>query len=114
MINADTIEGGAGNDTINGLDSDDLFTGGSGNDTFVFNSNFGEDVITDFQAGALSDDLIQFASLIFRTLVRFFNDVLAVAVQDGTDTVITSSTTNKITFNNVTLTDLNQDDFSFV
>lgn len=56
----DSIDGGAGNDTIRGNDGDDTLIGGTGNDsltggddddTFVFNPGDGVDTITDFNAG---------------------------------------------------------------
>ena len=46
----DRISGGGGTDTLKGLEGDDRFSGGPGNDTFVFAPNFGNDVITDFDA----------------------------------------------------------------
>ena len=46
-----TIYGTGGNNTIHSTSGSDLLTGGGGVDTFVFSStNFGKDVITDFQA----------------------------------------------------------------
>jgi serralysin len=45
---ADLINGFAGNDTITGLAGNDTLTGGPGADRFVFSSNQGRDVITDY------------------------------------------------------------------
>lgn len=62
---ADTLTGGAGNDTISGLDGNDSLTGGAGNDTFVVTdltqAANGSDVITDFNFGTstTSVDVIQ-------------------------------------------------------
>ncbi len=56
----DSIDGGAGSDTITGNGGDDTLiggtgadslTGGDGDDTYVFNSGDGVDTITDFNAG---------------------------------------------------------------
>jgi Ca2+-binding RTX toxin-like protein len=47
----DTINGGIGNDAIVGADGNDTLTGGGGNDVFVFTGNFGNDTISDFNAG---------------------------------------------------------------
>lgn len=56
----DTLEGGQGDDTLfggNGGDmligggGNDLLIGGNGNDTFLFDSNFGHDVIANFSKG---------------------------------------------------------------
>ena len=44
----DTVSGGRGNDWIEGAGGDDTLTGGSGADKFVFRSNGGHDVVTDF------------------------------------------------------------------
>jgi Ca2+-binding RTX toxin-like protein len=46
-----TLNGGAGNDRIEGGSGDDRLYGGPGADTFVFGSQAGNDVITDFQPG---------------------------------------------------------------
>ena len=45
---SDTINGGGGGDTLNGGGGNDDLTGGVGADEFIFNTNFGTDVITDF------------------------------------------------------------------
>ena len=42
-----TLAGGTGNDYLIAGPKDTL-TGGAGNDTFVFNANFGKDVVKDF------------------------------------------------------------------
>ena len=47
----DTFDGAAGNDYILGGEGDDTMTGGAGNDVFELAANFGNDVITDFEAG---------------------------------------------------------------
>ena len=52
----DILTGGAGNDTMTGGSGDDRVTGGSGADTFKFGSNFGNDIITDFENGIDSLD----------------------------------------------------------
>jgi serralysin len=44
---------------MNGGTGDDTLTGGKGPDRFVFNANFGDDVITDFA----KSDLIQFVGV---------------------------------------------------
>jgi Ca2+-binding RTX toxin-like protein len=47
----DLLMGGNGNDTLIGGGGDDGLIGGNGNDAFLFDSNFGHDVITDFGKG---------------------------------------------------------------
>jgi len=70
---ANVIEGRAGYDTM---------TGGAASDLFIINPNFGVDVITDFQAGAGSEDALIFA----RSLFTSFDQVMANAAQVGADT----------------------------
>ena len=57
----DKLLGGNGNDTLNGGDGNDTMTGGKGKDVFVFESNSGDDVITDYESGKdaimLDDDI---------------------------------------------------------
>ena len=59
----DTLNGGKGDDVLFGGAGNDTLTGGEGADQFVFlaNSNNGNDVITDFQAGV---DKVVFADLV--------------------------------------------------
>ena len=106
----DTINGGGGNDVLVGGAGNDALTGGSGNDTFVFKAGFGHDVITDFVAGAGTDDAIEFQNNIFAD----FDAVLAAASASGSDTVITVDADNSITLQNVALASLHQDDFHIV
>ncbi|MGM4905210.1 DUF4347 domain-containing protein [Tardiphaga sp. 866_E4_N2_1] len=116
---ADTITGGVGNDTLNGGQGADMLIGSAGNDTlvggtqsdtFVFAANFGRDVISDFVAGAGSDDVMQFDQALFTD----FNAVLAAATQDGANTVITYDANNTVTLTNVAVTSLHANDFIFV
>ncbi|MEO1674198.1 MAG: S8 family serine peptidase [Pseudomonadota bacterium] len=59
----DTLDGRVGDDRLDGGTGDDLLTGGSGDDTFIFAGFFGDDVITDFAAGAGSDDVIDLSGV---------------------------------------------------
>jgi Ca2+-binding RTX toxin-like protein len=68
---ANRLTGGEGNDILNGMGGndylygnagDDTMTGGDGADVFVFNAQFGNDVITDFWTGAGRTDRIWFQS----------------------------------------------------
>ena len=49
--NSDSFSGGAGADTLNGGTGNDTLSGGAGNDVFVYASNSGNDVITDYTSG---------------------------------------------------------------
>ncbi|PDS71388.1 hypothetical protein CO667_34185 [Rhizobium sp. L43] len=97
---ADTIQAGAGDDTLVSL---------AGNDTFVFRSNFGHDILTDFAAGAGSVDVIDLGSDVFAD----FASVMAAATQVGADTLIIHDANNSILLKNVALANLHQDDFRF-
>jgi Ca2+-binding RTX toxin-like protein len=114
----DHIDGGAGNDTITGSTGadtlvggadNDTLTGGTGNDSFVFRAGFGLDTITDFTAGAGSDDAIDFYDGIFADYAA----VIAAASTSGANTIITVDASTKITLTGVALASLHQDDFRF-
>jgi serralysin len=102
----DKLTGNAGNNVLTGLGGNDILTGRAGHDTFVFGPGFGKDVITDF---SLENDVIAFDHSMFAD----FDSVLATASQAGSNTVITFDADNTLTLNNVTLSALHHDDFSF-
>ncbi|MEO1109809.1 MAG: calcium-binding protein [Pseudomonadota bacterium] len=114
------LDGGAGNDELRGHNSSDTLIGGAGDDelwgragsdTFVFRfGEAGHDTITDFSAGAVSDDVIEFETAVFAN----FSEVLAAASDDGADTTIAIDANTSITLQNVTVSNLHQDDFQFV
>jgi serralysin len=47
----DFVAGGQGNDTLNSGGGDDTLSGGAGADSFVFASEFNDDIITDYAVG---------------------------------------------------------------
>ncbi len=107
----DTLYGKKGDDTLLGEAGNDTLNGGAGNDTFVFTgASFGKDVINDFEAGVVSEDVIQFDASIFAD----FNAVINEASDVGSDTVITLDDDNSVTLKGVSLADLHSDDFQFV
>ncbi|WP_346894053.1 FG-GAP-like repeat-containing protein [uncultured Roseibium sp.] len=92
-------------------DGNDTLSGGSGHDAFFFRGkNFGMDHITDFTAGAGTDDRIVFSQAVFHD----YSAVLAAASASGSDTVITVSSVATITLDGVSLASLHSDDFQFV
>ena len=104
----DILNGGGGNDKLIGGDGDDQLSGGLGNDTFVFEDNWGKDVVTDFEDGFDRLDLRG------NTAVTGFDDLSV--VQDGADTVI--SIDDVVDGDTITLIGVNQslltsDDFYF-
>ncbi|MEJ8476858.1 DUF4214 domain-containing protein [Roseibium algae] len=105
------LNGQSGNDVISGLAGNDTLTGGAGNDTFRFVSgDTGHDTITDFTAGAGSEDVIEFEGGVFAD----FAGVLAAASDDGADTTITIDADTSILLQNVVVSSLDLDDFRFV
>ncbi len=83
---------------------------GAGDDTFVFKAGFGQDTVADFTAGAASGDVIEIHDGLFAD----FAAVQAASQQIGSDVVITHDAANTITLQNVTLANLNQNDFHLV
>jgi hypothetical protein len=105
-----TLNGGGGNDIIIGSAGNDVLTGGGGatdDDTFVFRPGGGADIITDFTAGLNIDEI----DLRAFTGLHSLADVLALATQAGTDTVIDFGGGNTLTLQNVTKTALDASDF---
>ncbi|MGL3107984.1 hypothetical protein [Bradyrhizobium sp. BR 1432] len=86
----------------------DTLTGGKDSDTFVFNPNFGKDVITDFKPNA---DHIQIDDALFAN----FAAVQAHATNDGHgNTVITYDANDTITLPGIAPSQLHANDFFFV
>lgn len=85
---------------------DDTLTGGAGADTFVFDFGGGNDTVTDFTAG---QDVCSFDASAFAD----FDALIASAVQDGADTVITVDAGQSVTLDGVTLSALQASDFTF-
>jgi VCBS repeat-containing protein len=106
----DVVSGGRDADRLTGGSGNDMLSGGEGNDTFVFAAGFGNDVIQDFEAGKKQGDVIEIDHNIFAD----FADVLGSSEQDGSNVVITADAENSITLVNVSLANLNVNDFHFV
>ncbi len=103
---ANVILGESGDDTITGNAGDDTMTGGDGNDTFVATFLAGNDVITDFTAGAGTDDRLDATALGPVTL----STVLANTVDVNGNAVITAGG-GTVTLTGVTKSQLHIDDF---
>lgn len=115
----DVLYGGDGNDYLFGLNGRDILNGGSGNDylhggngadTFVFDPNFGRDVIAQFHDGGGTEDIIQ----LDRTIASDFEALLPLMTQIGTSVFITPDETNSIEIQRTTLAQFGDDDFRFV
>lgn len=103
----DALIGGPGNDTLNGGTGNDFLLGGTGADVFVFDNNFGRDVIRDFEDGI---DLIDFSN---HSLVNTLSDL--VIEQSGGNTILTvaDSPPDQITLVNVAALSITSEDFIF-
>jgi Ca2+-binding RTX toxin-like protein len=95
------IEGGAGYDTL---------TGGAGSDLFIVRAGFGVDVVTDFRAGAGSEDAILFSTSLFSS----FAQVISHSRQVGSDIWIEDGQGNTVVLTGVSLSSLAADDFGFL
>jgi hypothetical protein len=104
------ILGTTGANTLTSTSGNDLFVGNGHPDTFVFVSNFGNDVIKDFSAaGSRGHDVVEFSKSVFDS----FADVLSHATQSGHNVVIADGAGDSLTLNNVKLSALDKHDFHF-
>jgi Cadherin domain/FG-GAP-like repeat/RTX calcium-binding nonapeptide repeat (4 copies)/Haemolysin-type calcium binding protein related domain len=104
---ANVINGGAGNDILNGRGGNDRLTGGPGDDRFIFAPGYGSDTITDFTAGALTEDRIDLTGFAHLKMTGILNHT----TQTGPDSVIDFGGGDSLTLQNVNKTNLNIDDF---
>jgi glucose/arabinose dehydrogenase len=104
----DLLVAGSGNDRLDGGIGADTMSGGAGDDTFVHVPGSGGDIVTDFVAGQGSPDRIDLSG--FANL-RALSDVLALAIQDGPDTVIDFDGGDTLRLYNVPMTQLVAGDF---
>ena len=106
MLNGDAgddkIFGGTGQDFINGGEGNDIMSGGAGTDRFIFNTDFGNDRISDFTQG---EDLIEFegTGLTFADLIF---------TQSGNNVIISTSA-GTIAISNSVVADFDVTDFVF-
>ncbi|WP_373503208.1 calcium-binding protein [Aestuariivirga sp.] len=105
----DVIDGAGGNDYILGGAGGDLMMGGSGDDVFVIEAGFGNDIISDFEAGAGRTDRVWLQG----TGMADFGDVLANAFEVAGTTVISIGVHGTLTLENVGISQLAADDFIF-
>ena len=103
----DTISGTPWNDTVAGGAGNDTMSGGAGNDIFVFRTNLGQDVVTDFTVGS---DLLEFRDGNFADAAA----ALAAATTSGSDILITIDANNTVLLKNVSLANLHETDFHIV
>jgi len=104
------IDGGGGGDYIYGYGGADTLTGGAGDDVYFYTYGYGQDTITDFQAGTGSDDWIYVE---FGQAFDTFEEVMGAAVQVGDDVVITFDADTSLTLLGVDRDALVATDFFF-
>lgn len=105
----DSVYGGSGFDTLIGGRGDDILAGDFNADYFVFETDHGNDTITDFEANN-AFEVIDFSEL---SGLNSLSAVLAVSQQVGADVLITTGSNNSIRLLDVVLADLGADDFVF-
>ncbi len=100
--------GNNGNDTPGGGAGDDSINGGAGNDVFVFDNNFGVDVIHGFNNGDDKIDLSGVSSL------DDYTDLMTTHLSNNSSghAVITDGD-NTITLTGVPMDNLDANDFMF-
>ncbi|WP_340670738.1 VCBS domain-containing protein [Bradyrhizobium ottawaense] len=103
----DSLSGNVGNDILDGRAGNDFLSGGAGVDTFVYASGGGFDFIQDFVHGQDKLDLTGVYGIFS------LSDLQAHAVQSGPNTVITFSSGDGLTLQNVNLSSLTASDFLF-
>jgi Ca2+-binding RTX toxin-like protein len=106
----DALTGNATANLLDGAAGSDTMTGGGGDDVFVYQFGGGADIVTDFVAGAATDDAID---LVDFPTVTSFSEAMAYASQVGNNTVFNFGAGSVLTLLNVLLAALSADDFTF-
>ena len=104
----DALSGLSGNDYLLGEAGNDTLTGGVGDDVFLFQAAFGNDVITDMEAGAGRTDRIWFKNL---DGVDGMADLALTDTSDGA--LIEAGQYGTLLLEGLSTTDLVLDDFIF-
>jgi Ca2+-binding RTX toxin-like protein len=105
---ADRLTGDAQANRISGGAGDDVLTGNGGDDLFVFSNAGGSKAITDFRAGAGTDDVIDLRAFGFTSLA----DVLDVA-DNSADLTLQLDADDQLTLLGVHSAELSAQDFIF-
>lgn len=101
------LRGGDGNDILRGGNGRDTLIGGTGNDTFSYLRRTGQDTITDFTLG----DIVELRGFFD---IATYTDVMGLAMEVGSDVVITFEEDHTLTLLGVQLADLTASSFSIV
>lgn len=103
----DALSGMGGNDYLLGGVGNDSLTGGEGDDVFQFEAGFGNDVITDFEAGTGRTDRIWLRENDFGSV----DDLFAAMEQTEEGVVLTVGSEGTVTLLDMTVAELVADDF---
>ncbi|RYE78916.1 MAG: calcium-binding protein, partial [Oxalobacteraceae bacterium] len=107
----DTLRGLDGNDRLNGGAGNDVLTGGTGNDIFVFQSGFGADRITDFDALVQGgQDLLDISAYAGINAGNFASQVQFTSLAGGASTLVTIGL-DTITLTGVNIGQMDMSDF---
>ena len=110
----DQLDGGAGADQLLGGGDNDTLTGGAGDDLFIFGAGEGADTITDFTAGAATDDVIDVTAFGFTAFDDgSVNDIESALMDSGSDVILDLGGGNQVTIQGVNKANLDSDDFNF-
>ena len=123
VLIADTTDFLVGNDTLDGGSGDDLLEGGSGSDLFIFRPDEGDNIIANFDLDmnnpltsqavgadfAVGFDKVQLTNFGYSEFSQISTFITA-----GANGAVFSDQNTSITFHDVTVGQLTEDDFIFV
>ena len=101
------IAQGQGDTVVAGTGGDVMVDAGAGKDLFTFNTGFGQDVIYGFQVSGTSADRIVFTDPNYSS----FAQIQSLLTQQGSDTLLTLSSTSQILIKGVTASSLTASNF---
>jgi Ca2+-binding RTX toxin-like protein len=87
---SDSLYGGKGSDQLYGGEGNDYLEGGEGEDKYIFNLNFGQDTLYDYDEKLENIDTIVFGEGILETMVALRRDIydLIVEIKNSTDKIV--------------------------
>jgi len=103
----DVLSGMGGNDYLLGGNGDDTMTGGEGDDVFQLEGTFGDDVITDFEAGEGRTDRVWLRDNDFGS----YDELMASLVDTADGVLLDMGEQGSLTFTELTVAELVSDDF---
>lgn len=106
----DQLFGGADSDSLDGGIGNDRLAGGADSDHFVFKTGAGRETVLDFDAKGSDHDAIDLSGL---TAIKNFSDLKANHLNAESGDVVISAGSDRITLENVKLSELNRGDFDF-